>query len=83
MKDIISTFLAISILTVGGLGLYMYNNKDEHNSSEDESYTNFDNESDKQNDIDENVQENLKIRKQKNKITTKKNKKMDKTKRRY
>ena len=83
MKDIISTFLAISILTVGGLGLYMYNNKDEHNSSDDESYTNAENESDKQNDIDEIFQENLKTRKQKNKITTKKNKKMDKTKRRY
>jgi hypothetical protein len=83
MKDIISTFLVISILSVGGLGLYMYNNKDDHNSSDDETYADIDNEYNKQNDVDEFFEENLKNRKQKNKIITKKNKKTDKTKRRY
>jgi hypothetical protein len=44
MKEIISAFLAISILSVGGLGLYMYNNKDDVSSDDgDEKYNKHEN----------------------------------------
>ena len=85
MKEIISAFLAISILSVGGLGLYMYNNKDDVLSDDgDEKYNKHEN-------YNENEELNYEIfeekqpkhRKNKIKVNTKRNRKNDGTRRRY
>ena len=89
MKDIFSLFLAISVITVSGVGLYIYNNKtdmfsDDDSSSQNEKHSeNEDIYENQYNDI-EHYEEIPKTRKQKNKINTKKNKKTNGvTKRKY
>jgi hypothetical protein len=88
MKDTLSMFLAISVLAIGGTGLYMYRNKNDDSSEDDSSYQNerqLENEEVYENQFnsDENYEEKPKTRRQKNKVNTKKNKKTTGTKRRY
>jgi hypothetical protein len=83
MKDLFSAFLAISILTVGGLGLYMYNNSDDTSSDNDEPYNQTKNYNENEDYNDEIFEETPRVKKQKNKANTKRNKKTDGTKRRY
>ena len=88
MKDTLSMFLAISVLAIGGTGLYMYRNKNDDSSEDDSSYQNerhLENEDVYENQFnsDENYEEKPKTRRQKNKVNTKKNKKTTGTKRRY
>jgi hypothetical protein len=88
MKEALSMFLAISVLAIGGTGLYMYRNKNDDSSEDDSSYQNerqLENEEVYENQFnsDENYEEKPKTRRQKNKVNTKKNKKTSGTKRRY
>ena len=88
MKDSLSLFLAISVLAIGGAGLFIYKNKNDEYSEDDSSYQNekqIDNEDLYENQLndDENYEEKTKSRRKKNKINTKKNKKTTGTKRRY
>jgi hypothetical protein len=88
MKEALSMFLAISVLAIGGTGLYMYRNKNDDSSEDDSSYQNerqLENEDVYENQFnsDENYEEKPKTRRLKNKVNTKKNKKTSGTKRRY
>jgi hypothetical protein len=83
MKDLFSAFLAISVLSVGGLGLYIYNNRDATSSDNDESYDKSENYNENEEYNDEIFEEKPRVKKQKNKANTKRNKKTDGTKRRY
>jgi hypothetical protein len=82
MKDLISAFLAISVLSVGVLGMYMYSNK-EDNNSDDETFQENNYSPEILNEQDDIYEETPKSHKQKGKTITKKNKKMNNSKRRY
>ena len=94
MNETMSLILATAILTVGGLGLYMYKNKDTKYSDKDEEYNednwfgffgNDKNKSDTESERSDSDAESEvyepKARSRQSK--TKRNKKTDGTKRRY
>jgi hypothetical protein len=88
MKETILACLVISIISIGGLGLYVYNNKHDTSSDEDNKKYNknynetfFYNEPDEDHN-DEVLEDKFKIKKQ-NKANTKRNKKNDGTKKIY
>jgi hypothetical protein len=84
MKETILACLAITVISIGGLGLYVYNNKPDTSSDEDNKKYNetfFYNETNDDRN-DEVLEDKFKIKKQ-NKVNTKRNKKNGGTKRRY